>query len=165
MCSSCKYPCLCTCVKVRLWCPEVCCYRKLWHRLLCLLAVNCIDNETETVTQINKWCGNTGALLWCKYKSCRILSVAHCKRLALDADRTVCNWRTNLKHMSLEYSLFALHEIVGVVLEHWCTLGILLSCCHDLHETYHCCNLPVALCSKAVALFHETLDCKSRKLL
>ena len=44
-----------------------------------------------------------------EYKSCRIFSVTHGKWLALDADRTVCDGRTDLKHMRFEDSFLAFY--------------------------------------------------------
>ena len=67
--------------------------------------------------------------------------------------------------MRLEDSLFALDEVVGVILQHGSTLCLLLACCHNLHQAHHRCHFPVTLCAKAVAFFLEALDCKSRKLL
>ena len=47
-------PCFCSCCQIWLWCPECTSYRKLRHRFLYLLTVNIIDDQTETVSQVNK---------------------------------------------------------------------------------------------------------------
>ena len=77
MCTACQDPCFSTCLKIWFRCPECSCNRKLRHWFFCLLAVYVIDDQTETIAQIDKGCGNSLALFSCKYKSCRIFSVTH----------------------------------------------------------------------------------------
>ena len=66
--------------------------------------------------------------------------------------------------MCLKDSLFTRYQVISVILHKRCTLGVLFASCHDLHQTDHSCCFPVALATEAVAFFHQSLDCKSRKL-
>ena len=108
----------------------------------------------------------TASFLGGKYQSCRVFSVTHGKRLALDADRAVCDGRADLKHVCLKDSFFAFYEIVGVILHAWkfplrpSMPAVIIFIRRTIAAT-----LPVTLCAKAVALFHQSLDRKSRKLL
>ena len=100
-----------------------------------------------------------------KYQSCRIFSVSHGQGLALDADGTVRNGGADLQHMGFQNTFLALDQIVGVILQHGSTLGILFACGHDLHQTYHGGYLPVTFCAEAVALLHQSLNGQSGQLL
>ena len=43
-----------SCCEIRLRCPEVCCYWKLRHWFFIFLAVNCIDDQAETISKIDQ---------------------------------------------------------------------------------------------------------------
>ena len=165
MCSSGEDPCLCTCREIRLRSPECGRYRKLRHRLLGLLAVYAVDDQTEAVAKVDQGGRYCRAFLCRKYKTRRILTISHCQRIYLDADRAVCDRRANLKHVCLKHSFLARYEIVGVVLHEGRSLCVRSILCHDLHQTDHCCGLPVTLSAEAVALLHQSLDRQTRKLL
>ena len=75
VCAACQNPCLRTSVEIRLRCPVIRCYRKLRHRLLCLLTVHIVDDETETVAEIDQGCCDTASFLGGKYQSRRVFSV------------------------------------------------------------------------------------------
>ena len=165
MSSTCKDPSFCACSEVWLWCPECSCNRKLRHRFLCLLAVYAVDDQTESVAKINKRCCNSRSFFGCKYKTCRIFSVTHAKRLALDADRSVCDCRANFQHMSFQNAFFSRYKVVCVVFHEGSSLCIFLALCHDLHYTNHSCCLPVTFRTETISFFHQSLHCKSRKLL
>ena len=149
-------------IHIRLRCPEIGGHGQLWHRFLHFLTVHIIDDQAETIAQIDQGCSNAVSLLGSKYQSGGILSVSHGQRLAFDADRTVRNSRTDFQHMSFQNTLFSLDQIIGIVLQHGSTLGILHSPGHDLHQTHHGCYFPVAFRTEAVAFLHQPLDRQSR---
>ena len=66
--------------------------------------------------------------------------------------------------MCLKDSLFTRYQVISVILHKRCTLGVLFAGCHDLHQANHSCCFPVTLATEAIAFFHQSLDCKSRKL-
>ena len=165
MSAACKNPCFCTCLKVRLWCPECASYRKFRHWFLNFLALYIIDDQTETIAKVNQRCCNSRACLTCKYKSCRIFSVSHGKRANFDSDLAISNRRANLKHMRLKDSLFSRYKVVRIVFHHGSSLCIFHSGSHNLHQTNHCSCLPVTFCTESVTFFHKSLNSKSRKLL
>ena len=165
MCTASKNPCFRTGCKVRLRCPESSSHRKLRHRFFYFLAVYIIDDQAETVSQINKGSCDCRTCLRCKYKSCRIFSVTHRKRADFNTYRSFCNSRAYLKHMRLENSFFSRNKVVCIVLHKGSSLCIFYSCCHNLHQADHSRCFPVSLCAEAVAFFHQSLHCKSWKLL
>ena len=165
VCTACKDPCLCTCCQIRLRSPECSRYRKLRHRLLRLLAVYFVDDQAEAVAKVDQGCCDCRSLFGSKYETCRIFTVAHGKRIYFDTDRAVCDRRANLKHVRFQYAFLARYEVVGVILHEGSTLCIRNILAHDLHQADHSCRLPVTLAAKSIALLHQTLDCKTRKLL
>ena len=88
-------------LEVRLRRPEIGGHRKLRHGLFCLPAVHIIDNQPETVPQVNQGRGDTRAFFGRKYQTGRILPVSHGKRLLLDIDGAVRDRRADLQHMRL----------------------------------------------------------------
>ena len=165
MSTTCKNPCFCTCCQIRLWCPESSCNRKLRHRLLCLLTIYCIDDQSEPVAKIYKRSSYCRTSLGCKYQSCRIFSVTHGKRAHLNGNRTISNCWAYLKHMCFQNTFFARYEVICIILHERSTFCILYIRSHDLHKANHCCCLPVTFCTEAIALLHKSLDCQTRKLL
>ena len=165
MSSAAEDPRLRACLQIRLRCPECCRDRKLRHRFFCLLAVYVIDDQAESVSKVNERCSNCWTFFCCKYQSCRVFSVSHGKRIHFNADRAVGNCRTHLKHVSLKDSFLARDQIVCIIFHKGGSFCILHALCHDLHNADHSCRLPVALTAEAVAFLHQSLDCKSRKLL
>ena len=164
MSSTCEDPCFCTCCKVRLRCPECSCHRKFRHGFFHLFTVYIIYDQAETVTEIYQRSCHCRTCLRCINKTCRILSVSHGKRTHLDTNGTFCHCRANFKHMGLQDAFFSRYKIVCIIFHKGGTLRILNTGCHDLHQSYHCCSLPVTFCTESVSLFHQSLDSKSRKL-
>ena len=164
MCAACQDPCLCAGIEIRFRSPEVCGSRELRHRFFILLALNIVDDQTETVAQINQRSGNAVAFFGSENKAGRIFTVAHRERLAFDADRALGDGRADFQHVRFQNTLFAVHQIVGIILEHRSTLCIFHSGSHHLHQADHGSNFPVTFRAEAIAFFHQTLDGKSRKL-
>ena len=66
--------------------------------------------------------------------------------------------------MRLKNPFLTGHQVIGVILQEGGSLCTGYSGGHNLHQSDHAGGLPVALCAKAVALFHESLDGQTRKL-
>ena len=54
MSSAGQYPCLGSCLQVGLWCPESCSYWKFRHWFLYFLAVYIINDQAESVSQVDQ---------------------------------------------------------------------------------------------------------------
>ena len=66
--------------------------------------------------------------------------------------------------MSLENSFFARNQVICIVFHKRRSPGVFHPLCHDLHDADYGRRLPVSFCSEAVALLHQSLNGKARKL-
>src|SRR5699024_9709091 len=62
MCAACQDPCLRAGLEIRLWRPECGGNRKIRHWLFCLFADHVIDDQTESVSKVNKRCCHSRSL-------------------------------------------------------------------------------------------------------
>ena len=67
--------------------------------------------------------------------------------------------------MCLKDSFFSRYQIVSIIFHEGSSFCIFHTCCHDLHQTNHSCCFPVTFSTESVTFFHQSLNCKTRKLL